>query len=88
MTGFPMPGHIYRNIHLIVSGIFEYLVGFLDFYIHSKEKSKIREVIFIILIFKDYVILAGVHIIFIITYHIITYMFGGVIRDKIQLTIN
>ena len=34
------------------------------------------------------IILAAVHFIFIITYHIITYMFGGVIRDKIQLTIN
>ena len=34
------------------------------------------------------IILAAVHFIFIITYHIITYMFGGVIRDKIQLSVN
>ena len=34
------------------------------------------------------IILAAVHFIFIVTYHIITYLFGGVIRDKIQLNIN
>ena len=32
--------------------------------------------------------MAAVHFIFIITYHIITYMFGGVIRSKIQLSVN
>ena len=34
------------------------------------------------------IILSAVHFIFIITYHIITYMFGGVIRDKIQLSVS
>ena len=34
------------------------------------------------------IIIAAVHFIFIITYHIITYMIGGVIRDKIQLNIS
>ena len=34
------------------------------------------------------IILAAVHFIFIITYHIITYMFGGEIRVKIQLSVN
>ena len=34
------------------------------------------------------IIMAAVQFIFIITYHIITYMFGGVIRNKIQLSIN
>ena len=34
------------------------------------------------------IIMAAIHFIFIITYHIITYMFGGVIRNKIQLSVN
>ena len=34
------------------------------------------------------IIMAAVHFIFIIIYHIITYMFGGVIRNKIQLSVN
>ena len=34
------------------------------------------------------IILAAVHFIFIITYHIITYMFGGVIKDKMQRSVN
>ena len=34
------------------------------------------------------IILSAVHFIFIITYHIITYMFGGVIRNKIQLSVS
>ena len=33
------------------------------------------------------IILSAVHFIFIIIYHIITYMFGGVIRNKIQLSV-
>ena len=32
--------------------------------------------------------LAAVHFTLIITYHIVTYMFGRVIRDKIQLSVN
>ena len=34
------------------------------------------------------IIIAAVHFMFIIVYHIITYMLGGVIRDKMQLNIN
>ena len=34
------------------------------------------------------IIMAAVHFIFIITYHVITYMFGGVIRNKIQLSVD
>ena len=34
------------------------------------------------------IIMAAVHFIFIITYHIITYIFGEVIRNKIQLIVN
>ena len=34
------------------------------------------------------IMMAAVHFIFIITYHVITYMFGGVIRNKIQLSVN
>ena len=32
--------------------------------------------------------MAAAHFIFIITYHIIAYIFGGVIRNKIQLIVN
>ena len=39
-------------------------------------------------IINTMITMAAVHFIFIITYHIITYVYGGVIRNKIQLSIN
>ena len=39
-------------------------------------------------IINTMITMAAVHFIFIITYHVITYMFGGVIRNKILLSVN
>ena len=85
----------------ICLGIFGGISGFLHPF---KRKAKnIQELIFIFNLqglfiislhsnnstaVNVLIILAAVHFTFIITYHIITYVFGGVIRDKIQLTIN
>ena len=46
--------------------------------IHSHNSTVINTIL----------IMTAVHFIFIITYHIITYTFGGVIRNKIQLSVN
>ena len=70
---FKSKGKNYQELVFILN-----LQGLYIILLHSHNSAIINIII----------IMAAIHFIFIITYHIITYMFGGVIRSKIRLSVN
>ena len=73
----------YKNYQELV--LFLNLQGLYVISLYDECATNINAVNIII---HTMITMAAVHFIFIITYHIIIYMFGGVIRNKIQLSVN
>ena len=69
----------YKNYQELILTI--NLQGLYAISLYSQDANNIT-------IVNTMITMAAVHFIFIITYHMITYMYGGVIRSKIQLSID